>query len=416
MDFELERMELLTRQKLHTIREEAKMKKRLLATLLACAMTATLLAGCGGGTDDTASTTTEETTDAAETEETTDAAAEETTDAAETEDAAETAETADTHVRYDDIKEELGAIPAAAKDMTFNIGFCGKAFENEFWRMEKEGAEAAAAALQELGLDVTVTAQSAAGESDVQGQETVMKAMSNGDYDALMVAPISDTNLTAAIEAAQEAGIPMTYVNDKDANVDLPEVVAYHKETAEMAAEWIATKLGGTGKVAVIQGLPTAEAARLRTDCFVDYMEANYPDIEVVAQQNADWDRTKAKDIATTIIQNNPDIGAFYANNDTMAMGVLEAVKEADLLGKVLVVGTDGTTEALDSIKAGELSATVNDFPYYQAQVAVEMLVRTLAGQDVPEKIYSPHAVIDSENCDLSNEEVLGWTGFTVEE
>ena len=124
------------------------------------------------------STTTEETTDAAETEETTDAAAEETTDAAETEDAAETAETADTHVRYDDIKEELGAIPAAAKDMTFNIGFCGKAFENEFWRMEKEGAEAAAAALQELGLDVTVTAQSAAGESDVQGQETVMKAMS----------------------------------------------------------------------------------------------------------------------------------------------------------------------------------------------------------------------------------------------
>lgn len=243
-----------------------------------------------------------------------------------------------------------------------------------------------------------------------------MKAMSNGDYDALMVAPISDTNLTAAIEAAQEAGIPMTYVNDKDANVDLPEVIAYHKETAEMAAEWIATKLGGTGKVAVIQGLPTAEAARLRTDCFVDYMEANYPDIEVVAQQNADWDRTKAKDIATTIIQNNPDIGAFYANNDTMAMGVLEAVKEADLLGKVLVVGTDGTTEALDSIKAGELSATVNDFPYYQAQVAVEMLVRTLAGQDVPEKIYSPHAVIDSENCDLSNEEVLGWTGFTVEE
>ena len=68
--------------------------------------------------------------------------------------------------------------------------------------------------------------RSAAGESDVQGQETVMKAMSNGDYDALMVAPSSDTNLTAAIEAAQEAGIPMTYVNDKDANVDLPEVVA----------------------------------------------------------------------------------------------------------------------------------------------------------------------------------------------
>ena len=115
MDFGLEKLDLLTgTDKHYIIREEAKMKKRLLATLLACAMTATLLAGCGGGTDDAAETateTTEETTDAAETEET----AEETADAAETEEAAEeTAEAADEHVRYDDIKAELGAIPAAA--------------------------------------------------------------------------------------------------------------------------------------------------------------------------------------------------------------------------------------------------------------------------------------------------------------
>ena len=99
-----------------------------------------------------------------------------------------------------------------------------------------------------------------------------------------------------------------------------------------------------------------------------------------------------------------------------MAMGVLEAVKELNLLGKVLVVGTDGTTEALESIKAGELSATINDFPYYQSQVVVEMLVRTLAGQEVPKYIYSPHAVVDADNCNQSNEEILGWTGFTLAE
>ena len=164
------------------------MKKRLLATLLACAMTATLLAGCGGGTDDAASTTTETTTDAEAAEETTDAA-EETTDAAETEDAAETTETADAadeHVRYDDIKAELGPIPAAAKDMTFNIGFCGKAFENEFWRMEKEGAEAAAQALQDLGLDVTVTAQAAAGPEDgkQQGHNAIKPDIKSKDSSA----------------------------------------------------------------------------------------------------------------------------------------------------------------------------------------------------------------------------------------
>ncbi len=381
------------------------MKKKALAALLACAMTAGLLAGCGSKEAAPAETTTTETTEATD-----DAAAEEETPAAE-----ETAATTEV-VKYNDIKDELGGIPAAAKDMKFNIGFCGKAFENEFWRMEKEGSEAAAEALKELGLDVTVTAQAASGESDVQGQETVMKAMSNGDYDAIMVAPISDSNLTAAIEAAQEKGIPMSYCNDKDANVDLPSVVADHKDTAELAAKWIAEKIGEEGQVAVVQGLPTAEAARLRTDCFVDYMTANYPNIEVVAQQNADWDRTKAKDVATTILKANPDVKAIYANNDTMAMGVLEAVKELNLLGKVLVVGTDGTTEALESIKAGELSATINDFPYYQSQVVVEMLVRTLAGQEVPKYIYSPHAVVDADNCNQSNEEILGWTGFTLAE
>ena len=181
--------------------------------------------------------------------------------------------------------------------------------------------------------------------------------------------------------------------------MDLPIVGADHKDTAELAAEWIATKIGGKGQIAVVQGLPTAEAARLRTDCFVDYIKANYPDIEVVATQNADWDRTKAKDVSATILKQYPDLKAIYANNDTMAMGVLESVKEADLLGKCLVVGTDGTSEALDSVKAGELSATINDFPFYQSQVAAEMLVRKLSGQDVPEKIYSPHAVVDADNC-----------------
>ncbi len=387
------------------------MKKKLLAALLACTMTATLLAGCGSKT--------EAPTEApAETEEPAEAPAD-------TEEPAETEEPADTEapaasnefVKYNDIKESLGGIPAAAKDMTFNIGFCGKAFENEFWRMEKEGTEAAAEALKALGLDVTITAQAAAGgEMDVQGQESVMKAMSNGDYDAIIVAPIADTNLTAAIEAAVEKDIPMIYCNDKDANVDLPVVGADHKDTAELAAQWIAEKIGEEGQVAVIQGLPTAEAARLRTDCFVDYMKANYPNIEVVAQQNADWDRTKAKDAASVILKQYPDLKAIYANNDTMAMGVLEAVKELDLLGKCLIVGTDGTSEALDSVKAGELSATINAFPFFQSQVAAEMLVRRLAGQEVPSYIYSPHAVVDADNCNLSNEEILGWTGFTLAE
>lgn len=317
-----------------------------------------------------------------------------------------------TYVKYWDAEESLGDIPNPGKAL--NIGFTAKALENEFWRMEKEGAEAGAKALTDAGLNVKMTVQAAAGESDQEGQTAVLNSMLNAGYDGIMVAPISDSNLTEALTSASTQGIPVTYVNDKDANVDLPIVGADHKDTAEIAAEWIAKKIGGSGTVAVVQGLPTAEAARLRTECFVDYMKKNYPNITIVATQNADWDRTKAQDVASTILTQYPDLNAFYANNDTMAMGVLEAVKAANLLGKCLVVGTDGTSEALNSIKAGELSATVNDFPYYQSQVALEMLVRKIAGQDVPKYIYSPHAIVDSSNSNQSDEEILGWKGFTV--
>lgn len=319
-------------------------------------------------------------------------------------------------VKYNDIKEELGGIPKEAEGLELKMAFCGKAFENEFWRMEKEGAEAAAEAFKDLGINLDMTIQAANGEADVQGQETLLKGMINEGYDGIIVAPISDSNLTAALEEGVEEGIPFIYVNDKDANVDLPIVGADHADTACLAAEWIAGKIGGEGEVAVVQGLPTAEAARLRTDCFVEYLAENYPDITVVAQQNADWDRTKAKDVATTILKQYPDLKAIYANNDTMAMGVLEAVKEADRMDSVLTVGTDGTSEALASIAAGELSATVNDFPFFQSQCALEMLIRRAAGQEVPDYIYSPHAVVDSENCNLTNEEILGWTGFQLAE
>ena len=148
------------------------------------------------------------------------------------------------YVKYNDVKEELGAIPKEALDLELKMAFCGKAFENEFWRMEKEGAEAAAAAFQELGIKLDMTVQAANGEADVQGQETLLKGFINEGYDGIMVAPISDSNLTSALEEGVEAGIPFIYVNDKDANVDLPIVGADHEDTAHLAAQWIADKIG----------------------------------------------------------------------------------------------------------------------------------------------------------------------------
>ena len=150
-----------------------------------------------------------------------------------------------------------------------------------------------------------------------------------------------------------------------------------------------------------------AFAARERTAGFKDWIKSNNSGLEVAAEQNADWDRQKAKELATTWIAQYPDMKAIFCNNDDMALGVVEAVEEAG--SDILVVGVDGIGEAYDSIRAGKLDATVDSFPYYMAQVATECTLRVLAGQDVPHVVATPQALIDSENVDEDAAKIINW-------
>ena len=249
---------------------------------------------------------------------------------------------------------------------------------------------------------------SAQGENDEQGQLSIVKDMINKKYTGLLLSPISDGNLTPGVEDAKKAGIPVINVNDGlIANAD-SFVGPKADQNGELAAEWIADKLGGKGKVAIVIGMPKAFAARQRTEGFENWMAANAKDIDIVAKQNADWDRQKSKDLADTWIKQYPDLNAIFCNNDTMALGVVEAVKSS---GKdILVVGVDGIGEAYDSIRRGELDATIDSFPFYKAQIAGEVMLRRLGGQEIPRVLWTPQALIDSENVDKPAEEIIGWT------
>ena len=103
-------------------------------------------------------------------------------------------------------------------------------------------------------------------------------------------------------------------------------------------------------------------------------------DIEIVAKQNADWDRQKSKDLADTWIKQYPDLNAIFCNNDTMALGVVEAVKSS---GKdILVVGVDGIEERRMIPSAGaSWMPLLIPFPFYKAQIAGEVMLRRLGGQ-----------------------------------
>ncbi len=353
------------------------MRKKLMVLAMAFAMILTFAACGGGGGEEEAATTTEET------------ATEEFNP-----DAAEDA------MSIEELREANGEEVPVAKDLT--LGIVMKSLSNEFWRTLEEGYHVGE---KEAGIKVVV--QATTDENDETGQQTMTSDLINQKVGALLMSPISDSNLTNVVEDAKAAGIKTVNVNDGlIANAD-HYVGPNAYQNGELAAEWMTEKLGGKGQVAIVIGMPKAFAARERTAGFKEWIEKNDSGLEVIAEQNADWDRQKAKELAATWIQQNPDLKGIFCNNDTMALGVVEAVKEAK--ADILVVGVDGIGEAYDSIRKGELNATVDSFPYYMSQVAVECTLRALAGQELPSVVATPQALIDDKNVDKDAAEIIGW-------
>lgn len=236
-----------------------------------------------------------------------------------------------------------------------------KTLSNDFWATMKKGIEEEAA---KQGIKVDIFA--AQSEDDTEGQLRILENCLAKNYKAIGVAPLSPTNLINGIVQANKKGI---YVMNIDEKIDMDSlkaaggsVIAFattdNVKVGEKGANYIIDKLTDGGEVAIIEGKAGNASGEARKQGATAAFEAK-DNIKLVGSQPADWDRQKALDTAASMIQQNPNLKAFYCCNDTMALGALQAVKNAGKLGEIMVVGTDGAAEALESVEAGELSATV---------------------------------------------------------
>jgi len=317
-------------------------------------------------------------------------------------------------ITFEDMRAKFGAIPKVSGDLKFagNV----KAFENVVWREIANGYVGLSEAAKAGGINLTVDTTSPQGENDEEGQLTILKDQVRQGVNAILLSPISDGNCLPAVDSAHEANIPVFSVNNEFNGADYfvgPNALSQ----GELAAAWVNEKLGGSGKVAIVMGMPKTGVTRNRTAGFENWFKANGSAIEVVEKQNADWDRSKAKDIAQTWLKMHPDLKAIFCNNDVMALGVVEAVKEAGLKlnEDIYVVGCDGQSEAYDSIKAGEMAATIDSFPYYEGYMGAEVALRVLAGQDIPKVVWTPCKILDSTNVNNDAATNVGWSDPTFE-
>jgi D-allose transport system substrate-binding protein len=255
-----------------------------------------------------------------------------------------------------------------------------KTLASPYWVAMKDGVVAQA---KVRGVQVDVFA--AAGEDDITGQQRIMEDVVNKGYKVIGVAPISPVNLVQAMAGATKKGL---YVVNIDEKADMGQlkaaggsVVAFlstdNLALGEKAGKFILGKIGSAGKVAIIEGKAGNSSGDARRDG-VKKALATAPGVTLVASLPGDWDRARALDVANTVLQRNPDLKAFYAANDTMALGALQAVKNANKLGQIVVMGTDGVPEAIASVQAGELTATAAQDPAGMGAKALDAMIDTL--------------------------------------
>jgi D-allose transport system substrate-binding protein len=239
-----------------------------------------------------------------------------------------------------------------------------KPFSNEFWATMKAGVEGWA-----KENNVLVDVYGAESEENIPGQLNQLEDLVRKDYAGIGVAPLSPVNLIQGIIAANKKNIPVINVDEQ---VDFQQLRAQggnmignyttdNIAVGRKGGEFIVSKIGRGGKAAIIQGTGGNVTSRMRSQGAEEAMKAG--GVNVVAIQPGDWDRVKAMDVAANIMQANPDLKAFYCANDTMALGVLQAVQNANKTSQVIVVGTDAVPGAVESVKNGGLAATVGQDP-----------------------------------------------------
>ncbi len=270
------------------------------------------------------------------------------------------------------------------------IGMSISTLNNPFFVQLKKGAEAEAKA-----LDVDLTVNDA--QNDASQQANQLQNFTGQNVKAVIINPVDSDAAAPSVKAADKAGIPVVAADRTVNGADLAATVASDNvEGGRLAAKALAEKLGGKGKVVVLQGTSGTSASRERGQGFAEGIKA-YPDIKVLAKQPADFDRTKGLDVMTNLLQAHSDVNGVFAENDEMALGAIKAL--GSKAGKsVMVVGFDGTPDGLKAVKDGSLYASVAQLPKEIGKIAIQNAVKAAKGEKVEQTVKVPVKVATAEN------------------
>ncbi|WP_150307725.1 D-ribose ABC transporter substrate-binding protein [Planctomonas psychrotolerans] len=272
---------------------------------------------------------------------------------------------------------------------------------NPYWQTE---GDVAAAQAEELGYESNV----AASLGDTNTESNLIDTAITNQSVAIILDPANASGSVGAVKKADAAGIPVILVNAEinETGLAKAQLVSNNAQGAALGAqEWVKA-VGDTANYAELFGSPSDNNAQTRSNGFATVI-SQYPGLVQVASQVGNWDRTEGHDKMQSILQANPDITGVISGNDEMALGAIAALKEAGKLEQVKVGGFDGSPDAVEAVKAGELQYTVLQPVATFAKEAViqaDSFIRTGETGVAEEKQAFDCILITKENADKVTE------------
>jgi diguanylate cyclase (GGDEF)-like protein len=278
------------------------------------------------------------------------------------------------------------------------VAFCPPAFTSSYYRDILAGVEDVIKEITNIELIVRAPEK----ESDYDRLKEIFNELIKEKIDAVAICSQSKS-IVNEIAQFNKANIPVFLFNVAE-KLDGVKVVSYvgydQKGAGREVGRYLARVLRGKGEIAILHGLPEVTSMQ-RVAGFKDVV-SNYPNMKIVVEEQADWLRSKAQIVTEKILKERKgQLDAIFAVNDEMALGAVEAAKLLGKLKEIFIVGLDGTMDALQSIKEGKLTATLNTNPREMGRILLRTIVRGLIKEEkIDEEIYSPINIVDLENTE----------------
>jgi ribose transport system substrate-binding protein len=293
--------------------------------------------------------------------------------------------------------------PKGSSGKPLRIAFVPKGTTHEFWRTIQAGAVRAQRDLATRGVHVELVWKGPLREDDREQQVQVVESFASQGMDGIVLAPLDEKALVRPVEEAKRLGVPTVIVDSALASDEIVSFVATDNvKGGALGADELGRLLGGKGKVLLLRYQEGSASTTAREEGFLSRLKAAWPGLELlVADQYAGATVDTAKRASENLLnRHGRDIQGVFVVNETATGGMLLALQDAGLAGKVKLVGFDGTPALVEAMRAGHLHGFVLQNPFRMAALGLETMVDHLLGKAVPKRVDTGVMVVTPSNLD----------------